>query len=268
MTIMSEKPPANTALRLFGFCFLVLIMASQLAACAGAQRHAKIDRNTVDKAMVHARLGKSYLQQKQYAVAKLELQKALRISPNHSESNYAMALLMLELGDYRVAEKHFSKAVRSDPENSSAAHDFGMLLCQTGSELESVTYFEAAARNPLFDRADLSYMRAGECAAQIGDARAEDFLKRALSINPRLSAALFQLAKIKFSDNSFLSARAYVERFMAISKPQSAALFLAHKIELALNAGDVAEKYRVQILEEFPGSEQARLLRQSNARGQ
>ena len=267
MNTISKHISVKYPLRLLVACFLVLLITSNLVACAGGQRQFGGDRPSVDKAMVHARLGKSYLQQKQYSVAKSELQAALRINSNHSESNYVMALLMLELGDYPVAEKYFAKAVRSDPENSSAAHDYGMLLCQTGSESKSVDFFEMAANNPLFDRADLSYMRAGECAAQVGDARAEAFLKRALSINPSLQAALFQLAQIKFAEKSFLSARAYVERFMAITKPQPTALMLAHKIELALNANDVAERYRAQLLEEFPGSEQAHLMRQKNKRG-
>lgn len=270
MNIMTKMMPAKKNLRFLAANLLVLLICTNLTACAngpGRQGQSGSSSGKTDKAMVHARLAKSYLQQKQYAVAKTELQKALRISPSHSESNYVMALLMLELGDYQVAEKHFSKAVRADPENSSAAHDFGMLLCQTGSEARSIEYFEAAVSNPLFDRSDLSYMRAGECAAQIGDARAEGYLKRALSINPRLQAALYQLASIKFTEKSYLSARAYIERFMAITKPQPAALMLAHKIELALNANEVAEQYRVQLLEEFPGSEQARLLRKYNDRG-
>lgn len=216
-----------------------------------------------DKALIHAQLARGYMQQKQYAVAKTELEKALRIDAKHSDSNYVMGLLMLELKQYEEAETHFARAVKSNPENASAAHDFGMFLCQIGKERKAVEYFEQAVDNPLFDRAELSYMRAGECLAKIGDDKAEAYLKQALKINPRLRPALFRLAAMKHDDESYFSARAYIERYLAITKPQPAALLLAYKIESSLKATEVADKYRSQLLESFPGSVQASNLRRT-----
>ncbi len=217
-----------------------------------------------DKAIIHTRLAEGYLKQKQYAVAKSELEKALRINPNHSPSNYVMALLMIELEQYDVAQDYFEKSVKADKNNSSAAHDFGTFLCQRGQELRSVEMFELAVSNPFFERPELSYMRAGECLARINDDRAEGYLKKALSINAQMRPALYRLAQIKFKNRSYLSARAYIERFFAITKPQPASLLLAYKIESKLKANEIAEKYRTTLLEQFPGSRQASTLRQKS----
>ena len=214
-----------------------------------------------DKAMIHAQLAKGYLQQKQYSVAKDELEQALRINPNHSDSNYVMALLMMQLEQYEAAESHFAKAVKAKPDNSAAAHDFGMLLCQISKERESVKYFEIAVSNPLFERSELSYMRAGECLAKIRDPGAEEYLKRALKVNPRLRPALYRLAVINHDAGAYFPARAYIERYFAITKPQPAALLLAYKIESKLKATDMASRYRTDLLEGFPGSVQASQLR-------
>ena len=70
------------------------------------------------------------------------------------------------------------------------------------------------------------------------------------------------MAKIKYDTQSYLSARAYIERFNAITKPQPASLLLGYQIELKLNANDVAQKYRAQLLDDFPASSQARSLRE------
>lgn len=214
-----------------------------------------------DKALIHAQLAKNYLQQKQYAVAKNELETALKIDANHSDSNYVMALLMMELKQLEVAEKHFNRAVKSNRQNSAAAHDFGMFLCQTGRERKAVEYFEIAAENPLFGKSELSYMRAGECLSKINDAQAETYLKRALQVNSRLRPALYRLAQINNDNQSYLSARAYIERFLAITDPQPESLLLAYKIESNLNATDVAAEYRRQLLADFPGSREAGQLR-------
>ncbi len=244
---------------------ILLLSWSALIACTSTGPKPSVtnkqEQTQSDKALIHAQLAKNYLQQKQYAVAKKELEIALKINSNHSDSNYVMALLMMELKQYEVAEKHFVRAVRSNKENSAAAHDFGMFLCQTGRERRAVDYFEIAAANPLFGKSELSYMRAGECLSRIDDSDAESYLKRALDVNPRLRPALYRLAVINSEKQSFMSARAYIERFLAITDPQPAALLLAYKIESNLNAMEVAEKYSGQLLTDFPGSREAAEMR-------
>lgn len=214
-----------------------------------------------DKAKIHAELARGYLQQKQYSIAKSELDKVLKMDPEHSEGNYVMALLMMDLEQFERTEQHFERAVKADNENSAAAHDFGMFLCQTGQERRSIDYFEIAVSNPLFNRSELSYMRAGECLAKIGDPAAEKYLKGALNKNGKLRPALYRLASIKYEQKSYLLARAYIERYLAITKPQPASLLLAYQIESKLKANDVADKYRTILLEEFAGSKQANILR-------
>lgn len=250
---------------------LIIFLGASLYGCASNPSKPKIDSTTTtakeDRALLHTRLARGYMEKNQLAVARTELEKALTLDPNHSDGNYVMGLLMIQLDNGKDAEYYLERAVRSDRENSSAAHDFGMFLCQTGKEQKSVEYFEIAASNPLFDRSELSYMRAGECLSRVKDPRAESFLKKALSTNPRLRPALFRLALIKRENGQNLNARAYIERYMAITKPQPEALLLAYQIESSLNANDVAESYRKRILENFPGSNAAGQLRNTD-RGQ
>ena len=215
-----------------------------------------------DKADIYAQLAVSYMKKEQYETAQGELEKALLIQPNHSQSNYVMGLLMIQTKQYDKVEGFMVRAVEADSQNSHAAHDFGSFLCQRGEELRSVEYFDRAVANPYFKRPGLSLMRAGECLYQVGRTeQAEAYLKQSLQRNAKFKPALFSLAKIKYETQSYLSARAYIERFNAITKPQPAALLLGYQIELKLNANDVAEKYRAQLLDKFPASAQARSLR-------
>lgn len=244
---------------------LAFILVSFLAACVSTSDAPKsrkdLDAAKANKAMTHTKLARGYLQQKQYSTAKASLDRALEIYPQHSDSNYVMALLMNRLEQYEDAEKHYARAVKYDRENSAAAHDFGVFLCQLGKVERAIEYFEIAVSNPLFSRAELSYMRAGECLTKIRDARAEQFLKKALSLNPSLRPALYRLASLKYDQASYMSARAYIERFFAITNPQPAALLLAYKIESNLNAQDVAGEYKRSLLSDFPGSKEAATLR-------
>jgi len=245
---------------------LGFIIISSLSGCVTTNSDGSTTTKTVtpdsDKADIYAQLARGYMNKKQYITAQRELEKSLAISPNHSESNYIMGLLKIQLEQYKDVERFMARAVESDARNSAAAHDFGKFLCQTGQELRSIDYFDKAVANPFFRRPELSLMRAGECLYKVGQVkRSEVYLKKSLKVNPRLKPALFNLAKIKYESQSYLSARAYIERFNAITKPQPAALLLAYQIESKLNANDVARKYRTQLLETFPASTQARSLR-------
>jgi len=215
-----------------------------------------------EKAEIYADLATGYMKKKQYETAKGELEKALAVSPNHSKSNYIMGLLLIEIEEYHKVEPFMARAVQSDPQNSAAAHDFGAFLCQTGKELKAVTYFDKAVANPFFNRPELSLMRAGECLKNAGQTKkAESYLKKSLDLNPRLQPSLLNLARIKYDNESYLSARAYIERYFAITKPQPGPLMLGYNIESKLNAKDVAEDYRTKILENFPSSNEAKSLR-------
>ena len=165
----------------------ILFVSIILSACVSNPTTTNSKKGVVrgaDNALIHSQLARGYLQQKQYAVAKGEAEEALKINPNHSDANYVMALLMMELEQYEIAERHFARAIKSDRNNSSAAHDFGMFLCQIGKESASIEYFEIAASNPLFQNREISYMRAGECLAHLSGAGAERYLKKALEIKP------------------------------------------------------------------------------------
>jgi len=245
---------------------LLMSMALLLSACVTTNSDGatttEVETPVEKKADIYAELARGYMNEKQYEIAERELRKALNISPNHSVSNYMMGLLMIETEQYDRVETFMERAVTSDASNSSASHDFGVFLCRRGQELRSIKYFDKAAANPYFERPELSFMRAGECLYKVGQTqRSEVYLKEALKVNKHMRPALLNLAKIKYEAQSYLSARAYIERYLAITKPQPEPLLLGYKIEMELKARDVAEKYRVMLLENFPGSREARGLR-------
>lgn len=250
----------NISLIFLGF-FVLAMSACTTTATSGPGANTPVSGS--DRAIMHAQLARGYMAKKQYAVARDELEKALDREPKSPAANYVMALLMLELEQYDKAEANFRTAVQERPVNASAAHDFGMFLCQTNRQVESVEYFELAAADPLFEQRPLSYMRAGECLARVKDERAATYLKRSLKENSNLRPALYYLADIYYENKNFLSARAYIERFFAITKPQPVPLFLAYKIESAMGSADQMEHYKELLLEGFPGSRQARELRNS-----
>ncbi len=239
---------------------LMGIIVLGLAACASNEPIGKVAAAS-KQADIRTQLAISYMQRNQLEVAREELEHALKLAPDHSEANHAMAALQERLGNNNQAERHFRQAVRSDAENSQAAHDFGTFLCRRGRVQEALEQYETALSNPLYRQPDITNLRAGECLITQGNAKAaEPYFRKALRINPGLSLALYHMADINFRRENYLSARGYIERYFSIAPKTPESLLLAYKIEQKLNVPKVAEEYASLLRGKFAGSKQAQEL--------
>jgi type IV pilus assembly protein PilF len=243
-------------------CSLTIVSACTSTSTSG------IKSDKTDATSEHTQLAAAYLDAGNLVTAQEEIEIALASDRNNSDANYVYALLMLQLRRTSEADEYFRRALRTNPDNAAAAHDYGVYLCRLGRASDSIQYFEIAAQNPMFDRRELSLMRAGECTVDENPEAAERFLRAALEINPRLQAALIQMASLSFDGGKYLQARAYIERYLGVSGETADGLFLAYQIESVLGADTVAGEYREVLLREFGGSDEARMLRSEGRLGQ
>ena len=244
-----------------------LTMAWVLLALAGCSTTSTMPEeeswDVGKRADVHAQLAASYMQRDQLEIARGELEQALQIKPDHSRANYVMAVLQTRLGNLPEAEKYYRRAVESNRENSQAVHDYGVFLCRQGRVDDAMAQFDQALANPLYRGDALTALRAGECLTVNGrdqDA-AEPYFRRALSINPEMAPALYQMSQINFARGNYLSARAYIERYFSAAEETPRSLLLAYRIETSLGASDVAEDYASRLRKKFATSEEAKQLR-------
>lgn len=242
----------------------VLVCFGLLAGCAQTTTTPEQPQewSTAERADVHTQLAAEYMERNSLQTAYNELEKALAIDPNHSVSNYAMAVLQTRLKDYELADQYYRRALKSDPANSEAAHDYGIFLCDQGKTEQAMASFQQALSNPLYTGVMLTNLRAGECLVSRGQdpEQAERYFKAVLKVNPNISQALFNMAEINYQRQNFLSARAYIERFFSNSEETPESLLLAAKIETALTATDVAEDYARRLKAKFPSSDEVKQL--------
>jgi type IV pilus assembly protein PilF len=221
------------------------------------------DWNPSQRADVHAQLAAQYMEQDRLVVSLSELNKALAINPDHSRTNYVMAVLQTRMKEYDQADRYYKRALKSDPLNSEAAHDYGIFLCERDKTEQAMHYFKQALANPLYTGIMLTNLRAGECLITRANdpSGAEDYFKAVLEVNPTIALALYYMADIKYDSGEFLSARGYIERFFSVNEETPPSLLLASRIETGLNANDVAQDYARRLKAKFPSSEQALQLR-------
>lgn len=231
-----------------------------MGACVSNDRApAKWDSD--ERADLHVQLGTNYLQRDQFETADSELQLALALDPQHSRANHMMAILQGRLKNEGQAERYFRVATRSGTNNFEAHHDYGRFLCQRDRVSEAMVQFEKVVARSDYPRPEIVNMNAGECLMRKPDyTRAERYFRDALAVNPRLPAALYNMARLSYGSGTYLSARAYLERYFEVGRDTPRTLLLAVKTERQLGAIDLATNYSARLRTQFANSKEAEEL--------
>ena len=90
------------------------------------------------------------------------------------------------------------------------------------------------------------------------DVKAEEWLRKALALQPDQSQALYQLADIAFKRNELINARTLLNRHMQVSTPSADALWLGARIEQRLGNRTAMSSYGVQLNNRYPGAPQTK----------
>lgn len=241
-----------------------------LAGCAGGGvKSGKLKGAKSDKQLAaedQVKLGRGYMDQRQYEIAHQKLEKALQLDPSSVDGNTLMALLYERIDRAKLSEKYYRRAVELDPEDGSTNNNFGGYLCRAGRFDEAETYFQRALDDPFYATPGAAAMNAGVCASLAGDAaRAEKYFRRSLEANPNDPATLYEMALLSFRKDDFLRARAFMQRFESTGRSDAAALDLAAQIEDRLGDAAAAGKYRERLKTEFPDYEPGTPTRGSNS---
>ncbi|MDZ7828249.1 MAG: type IV pilus biogenesis/stability protein PilW [Halofilum sp. (in: g-proteobacteria)] len=235
---------------------LVLVLLSLLSGCASTAGPSEASQKKA--AQINARLGANYLRQGSLDLANEKLQKALRQDEDNVDAHATYALLQMELGKPAEARRHFREALSLSPDDPDLHNNYGTFLCNQEDYEAGIKQFLRAAENRLYSTPEYAYANAGVCAVDAGLPReARQYLRQALEIEPRLPAALRELAQLEFRNGRAVEARSYLERYHANVKSTAETLLLAARIERRLGNHNRADEYGRKLLRNFPDSDEA-----------
>lgn len=240
---------------------LLVMLGVTLIACATVKEQQREDSKSLEIADTNVRLGLGYLQQGRAEAALEKLQKALAALPDHAEAHSVIALIYTELEDTEKAEMHYRRALEISPKDGSMHNNYAVFLCQTGRPAEAEPYFLKAIQSRNYRTPAQALENLGLCALQIPDPdKAETYLRKALQIDPRLPSALLKMARLSVEKGNFLSGRAYLARYQAVSPLNAEGLWLGIQVEKALGDEARVRDYENRLRRHFPDSQELRLL--------
>jgi len=238
----------KTALRL-----TILGLALLLVACSSSPK--KSDTELRRAAETNTSLGRQYMDRGEYEVALEKLKRAVAYDKTYAPAHTMLAVLYETIGQMDEAGAEYRKAVQYDPKDGSVNNNYGAFLCGTGKQKEAERYFLTAVDDPFYDTPAIALSNAGSCALATGDLdKAESFLRQSLEYDNQLGAALLPMAEVSYRKESYLRARAFLQRFEAVSPTTRDSLSLGYNIETRLGDQASAERYRLELMERYPGA--------------
>lgn len=210
---------------------------------------------------VYVELGTAYLAEGRINDAFKNARKAVLVDPELASGHTLLGVLNQRLGQMGEAGRNFRRAVDLAPHDPFALNALGSFLCAQGDFGEADRYFRRALENPLYPTPWVALHNAGSCSEKSGDlGKAETDYRAALRLNPRFAPSLLQMAELSFSKDNYLSARAYLQRYLAEAPHTADSLWLGVRTERQLGDTRQMAVYASKLRAQFPDSEQVRFL--------
>ena len=217
------------------------------------------ERNDKDASELNYQLGARYYQQGSYELARDRLMTAVEIDPKMAVAYTTLALTYEALENPRLARESYEKAARAAPRDFSVHNTYAVFLCRQKDYDQAQKYFDKAATHPENDDAEVTLTNAGVCMGEKPDiVAAEKYLRRALEHKQNYAEALLQLCLLKYQNKDYLSARAFLQRYMAGNISTAGILYLASRIEDMLGNDKGRVEFEDRLIKEFPASPEAR----------
>jgi type IV pilus assembly protein PilF len=256
------------------FLYMVIAMGGVgLAGCSAtgsggsAEGDLRVSPEGDKLAETNVKLGVGYMQKGSYEFALSKFRRAIEIDSSYPDAHYAIALLYDKLGRPEAAKTHFEEAISLNPSYSDAYNAYAAFLCRKQEYDAADEMFRKALDNPLYRSPQLVQLNAGICSVNAKQyERAESYFRKVLQANSKHPVALYQMAKLNYESGRYLQARAYLQRFSAVSRPTPQTLWLGVRIERKMGDKGAAASYALTLRKQFPDSDEAHLLRESNRR--
>jgi len=245
----------------FASVFSLLVPILLLAACASNSPREPESQNR-RAARSNVELGLNYMRQGQRAVAVEKLRKAVDVDPEFAGAHHGLALAYQEYEQSDLADRHFRRALSLDDKDSNLHNNYGAFLCGIKRFKEADKHFLVAINDPGYRTPARAWENAGVCALKNKEFdRAEEYLREALKLEPKLPASLLAMARLKFRVSDYFRTRAYIQRYEEVGMHNAETLWLAIETERGLGDEQAANRNIMLLKSRFPESEEVRRLR-------
>lgn len=232
------------------------------AACSLLPGDGKDSMSNVEKAKLNLQMGVRYLDMGMLDIAQEKLETAESLDSGNAEIYNALAVFYERIKDYEEASDSYKSAIDKDPDNFSTKNNYGRFLCDHGETGKGIQLLQEALDSPMNNRTWIALTNMGICLGKQNETpRSEEYFRQALVLNAEYPPALLEMMKISFNNHQFMSARAFLERYLGVAAHTPSTLWFAFQTERALGNMQAADEYKQQLMTHYPTSKEAQEIK-------
>lgn len=241
----------------------LLLFVFFISACGAPNSIKRSSNNEPDlkqAAKINVKLASGYIQRGDLEVAKEKLLKAIEQDNEYVPAYTTLAILMSMVNEPGKANDYYQEALDIDDKNPETLNNYGVFLCNQNKIDEAIKQFTRVIQNQFYETPEKSHANMGYCLMQAEHpdyVTAEKHLRQALKINPTMPSALLAMGELGIETRRYLMARAYMQRYHAVSRPSASSLWYQIQAEKALGDQKHFVKLSRRLLKQFPSSPEA-----------
>lgn len=241
-----------------GFVGAGFTLTVVLSACALIPNFGGGGMSNKEQATLNLQMGVQYMKMGMLDVAREKLEAALDFNSSDADIHDALAVFYERINKIDEAEDRYKSALSLDPDNLSVKNNYGRFLCEHGHIDKGMDMLNGIVNSPMNNRTWFALSNIAMCFERQNNLdRAEDFFRQALLVEPDYAPALMEMLKITYKKQQYMSARAFLQRYVGVAEHTAETLWYAFQTERALGNAQAAEDYRSQLTSKFPASNEA-----------
>jgi len=216
--------------------------------------------NRNDMAATRISLGLGYLRMGNMPLAKQNLEKAKKFSPDMVQVYTAFAHYYETVGEHSQTISSYEKALSLNSADADTLNNYGVYLCRQSQLVAAEKQFLKAIAVPSYLLVYKSYENLASCFLKEDNfTKAEIYLNKAIMHSPSSASILHQMVRLQYAMGEYQQAKHFEQRFEKVTRrftPQ--ALALAFKVYSKLAQRRIAKNYGAMLVKMYPQSWEAK----------
>lgn len=192
-------------------------------------------------ASYHFQMGLSYLGERNYTAALIDLTEANKLDPDNPEVLYNLGMAYIGKKRPDLAEPILQRAITLKPNYSMARNDLGVAYLELKRWDSAILQFKTVKDDLFYENSDNAAINLGLAYLGKGDYhKALDELRAVVAVNPRNPVARLSLGRVMFAMEKNDQAIVEYYRALEIYRDYGAAYYYLGLAQLKLNSLDAA----------------------------
>jgi type IV pilus assembly protein PilF len=237
----------------------VVLLMVLLSACVTTKTGPFTENISVEKEVEsRVQVAITYLQDNRPEDAIAQLQLAYEKSPKSARVNEVLGIALERTGEFDKSEKYFERMLKYDGSYTRGRSNYASFLIGQKRYEDAEEQLQIIVKDIYYRKRAIAYWQLSFVARELGqDDKIEQYLMRAVALDPRFAEAYLELAKITFEQKNYPKSYQYMASYRKnVNQSSAEALLLGIELARVFEDKDEEASFALALKNLYPKSKE------------